>query len=238
MKCMICNKEIYGRYLTDVWQQTICAGHLVEYCSSCGRFVKPSDFHLSDGRCFCTYCSPSAVTHSLHVEWVEERVRSVLSTCGIFDIPENIPIHLVTPAEMARFTGSRQINLQQLGLTLTAKTVGLFWPSCRHDIYIFSQIPRVQFAGVLAHELLHAWQNEKKIVLPPLLTEGFCNTGSYIIYGAIHNDLSRHFIRNLENDLNPVYGGGFRKVVQIYKRVRNLSEVMRELQTNVYLERM
>lgn len=226
MKCAICNCDIHGHYLVDHWQQAICAGHAVEYCSSCGRFVKPVDLHLADGRCICAYCQPSIVNHPSHIEWVEKRVRSILSSCGITNLPSDIPIRLVSPAEMANLTGSRQINLQQPGLTVTSRTATLLFSRCKHTIYIFNQVPKVWFAGILAHEMLHAWQNEKDIRLPSPLAEGFCNTGSYVVYNAIGNDLARHFIRNLEKDPNPIYGDGFRKVVEVYRRVKNLGEVM------------
>lgn len=88
MKCTICNTEIRGRYWVDPWQQTICASHKVEHCSSCGRFVKPSDLHLPDGRCLCASCHSSVVRLPQHIEWVEKRVRSILASCGVADIPQ------------------------------------------------------------------------------------------------------------------------------------------------------
>ena len=210
MKCAICHTDIKGRYLIDAWGQTVCAGHKTEFCSSCGRFVAPTDLHLTDGRCLCSYCKPS-----------------VVSSHGITDIPTGIPIQIVTPNEMARLNGSKQLNLFQPGLTQTAKLIGLFMSSrCRHTIYIFDYLPKIQFAGVLAHEMLHAWQNEKGISLPPAYTEGFCNVGSYVVYEAINTDLSRFFIKRLEEDPSSVYGDGFRKVVAVYKQKMNLQEVI------------
>ena len=230
MKCAICHIDIKGRYLIDAWGQTVCAGHKTEFCSSCGRFVAPTDLHLADGRCLCSYCKPSVVSLPQHVEWVEKRVRAILSSHGITDIPTGIPIQIVTPNEMARLNGSKQLNLFQPGLTQTAKLIGLFMSSrCRHTIYIFDYLPKIQFAGVLAHEMLHAWQNEKGISLPPAYTEGFCNVGSYVVYEAINTDLSRLFIKRLEEDPSPVYGDGFRKAVAVYKQKMNLRTTMEVL---------
>lgn len=226
MKCMICDTEIRGRYLIDAWKQSVCDWHKIEYCSSCGRFVKLSDLHLPDGRCLCSFCHPSIVHLSQHIEWVEKRVRSILSSCGITDIPQNTPIRLVSPIEMAKLSGSKQINLFQPGLTRTSKMVGLFVSRCNHTIYIFNYLPKIQFAGVLAHELLHVWQNEKGILLPSSYAEGFCNVGSYVVYDAINTDISHYFIKRLAEDPNPIYGDGFRQVVDIYKKMKSLRLTM------------
>lgn len=226
MKCAICHTDIKGRYLIDAWGQSICAEHKAEFCSSCGRFIASTDLHLADGRCLCPHCRPSVVSLPQHVEWVEKRVRTILSSRGITDIPAGIPIKIVTPNEMARLNGSRQLNLFQPGLTQTTKLMGLFMSSCKHTIYIFDYLPKIQFAGVLAHEMLHAWQNEKGISLLPAYTEGFCNVGSYVVYEAINTDLARFLIKRLKEDPSPVYGEGFRKVVAVYKQKMNLQEVI------------
>lgn len=235
MKCTICNTEIMGRYLMDAWHQAICASHKVEYCSSCGRFVKSADIHLGDGRCLCSFCHPSIVRTQQHIEWVEKRVRDILGRQGIDDLPPNIPVKLVSPAEMAKQNGTNQINLCQPGLTRTSKIVGMLSSHCTHTILIFDHLPKIQFAGVLAHEMLHVWQNERGISLPPLYTEGFCNVGSYVVYKAIDTELSRHFIKQLEQDPHPVYGDGFRKVAAIYERSKNLADTMAAILRNQYM---
>lgn len=228
MKCTLCGADLQGIYLIDSWQQPVCACHKVEYCLSCGRFVKPSDFHLSDGRCLCSFCKPSVVSLPQHVEWVEKRVRSILFSQGIQDMPKDILIKLVTPMEMAKLNGSRQVSLLQPGLACTSRTVGLLVSRCKHTIYIFDYLPKIKFAGVLAHEMLHAWQHEKGISMPPMLTEGFCNLGSYVVYAAINTELSRHLMKSLEEDTDPVYGDGFRNVLEVYRKEGNeLNKVMK-----------
>lgn len=226
MKCTICNTEIRGRYLIDTWHQPICAFHKVEYCSSCGRFVKPTDFHSGDGRCLCSFCQPSIVRTPQHIEWVEERVRDILSKQGITDLPTNLSIKLVSPVEMSHLNGTNQVSLFQPGLTRTSKTISMFTSHCTHVIYIFDNLPKIQFAGVLAHEMLHVWQNEKGITLSPIYTEGFCNMGSYVVYRAINTELSQHLIKQLEKDPNPIYGDGFRIVTDIYKNSNSLADTM------------
>lgn len=229
MKCVICGAEIFGRYLVDVWGQPMCAGHKIEYCSSCGRFVKPSDLHLPDGRCLCPFCVPSVVRLQQHIDIVEQRVRPVLAKNGIGDLPAAIPIKLVPAAELARLNGSGQVNLNQQGLTKTLKSIGLHGPKCSHTIYMLDNLQKTRFAGVLAHEMLHVWMNEKGISLQPQLTEGFCNVGSYVVYKAINTEMSLNMIKMLEQDPSPVYGDGFRRVVELYRKCNSLTQVMMQL---------
>ena len=150
MKCTLCGAEIRGTYFIDEWQQAICACHKAEQCSSCGRFVKPTDFHLADGRCLCSFCKPSVVSLPQHIEWVNKRVRSILAAYGINDLPKDIPIQLVTPAEMAKLNHSGQINLYQPGLAQTAKTIGVFGSHCKHTIYIDVAERIAEFPGGMA----------------------------------------------------------------------------------------
>lgn len=229
MKCSICNTDISGRYWIDAWGQTICADHKMNHCSSCGRFVKPTDTHLTDGRCLCAYCLPSVVRLPEHIVWVETRVRSILASHGIPDIPKDIPIRLVSPTEMSKLAGFKQINLSQPGLTRIAKSMGLFVSHCSYNIYLFDHLPKIQFAGVLAHELLHVWQNERGISLSPKYAEGFCNVGSYVVYSSINTELSRCLIKRLEEDTDPVYGDGFREVVKVFKFKKNLCNTVENI---------
>ena len=134
---------------------------------------------------------------------------------------------------MAKLHGTKQINLLQPGLTKTMQISALLFSHRKHKIYIFNQMPKIQFAGVLAHELLHVWQNEKGISLPPPLTEGFCNLGSYVVYKSIGNELAIRMIKNLENDPSSVYGDGFRKVFEVYKREGDLNKTMDTIKFNI-----
>ena len=202
--------------MVDAWNQVMCAVHKVELCSSCGRFVKPTDLHLADGRSLCSLCRPSIVSAQPHIEWVEKRVRPILAKYGIGDLPANIPIKIVTPAEMASVKDGNQIVLGQHGLTKTIVSMGLCSKQFNHTIYILDNTPKIRFAGVLAHEMLHVWLNEKDASLSPMHTEGFCNMGSFVVYKEIANEISLHMIAQMEKNPNPVYGDGFRSVRRLF----------------------
>lgn len=200
--------------------------YTMDICTSCGNQIQSKDVHLSDGRGICAKCLPAIVKTQQHVLWVKERVISILEKYGINDISKNIPIKVVPTIELAKVQNSTAINIMQLGLTYTKITVGSFNSKMEHQIYIIEGLHKILFAGTLAHEYLHVWQNENSISLPPSLTEGFCNMGSYVVYQAINTDLSHYLLKNLEENQDPIYGDGFREVKEIYNKAGNLRLTM------------
>ena len=84
------------------------------------------------------------------------------------------------------------------------------------EIYIVEGLHKILFAGVLAHEYLHVWQNERNIKLPSLYCEGFCNLGSYLVYRNISNELSHTLYVRMRDGNDPVYSEGFRQVKSVF----------------------
>ncbi len=199
--------------------------HDLEMCSCCGRFVKPTDRHLPDGRSLCSVCLPSVVARPEHARWVGQRVRAILVSEGVADIPPT-PLRVVTPQEMSKLNNTGRLNLNQPGLMSVRRTMSFFSVKNSYHIYLFDNMPKIKFAGVLAHEMLHVWQTEKGVSLEPMYCEGFCNLGSYVVYKAIGSELSDHFIKQLHNDPDSIYGDGFRAVYAVYEREHNLQRVM------------
>lgn len=234
--CMICGKTLVGTVLCDGRGNSVCGSHekYLKYCNSCGSFVRESDLHLKDGRILCTACSKAIVRHPEDVKWIIAQVKQFLSEVGISHLSDTIRLKIVTAQEMSRVRGDGKINLYSPGLALSnCGYCGLFKKQWEHTVYVLDNIPKVKFAGILAHELLHTWQNEKEYDFPTDLKEGFCNLGSYVTYMKINNDYSRILAENLKNDSSEIYGEGFRKVLPIYKRVGNLSEVAKIIDSQV-----
>ena len=232
MRCTICNTILFGTYLVDGWKQPICATHKVEYCASCGRFVKPTDIHLADGRCVCSYCQPGIVHTPQHIQWVEQQVRTMLAKHGFVGLPTNIPIQIVTPQEMAKENRTGIINLNQAGLTRYSGVSGVSSIRKEYKIFVLNYLQKIKFAAVLAHELLHAWQYEKGISLSAPMTEGLCNLGAYLVLEEINQEMSRVLIKSLEDDHDLIYGDGFRKVLALYKQLGSVNKVVECLVRN------
>lgn len=212
MKCVICNQEIIGKYIFDSWGQGAHAHHRITFCSSCGRIIGDEEPILQDGRCICKVCQHSIVTSPDQIDWLDKQVRHILCGVGIKDIPANIPIEIVNAEKLMLLQGSAVVNTNQRGLTVTRQQVTLFSSKIEHNIYVLDHQPKVAFAGVLAHEMLHAWQNQQGIKVEQDVCEGFCNLGSYAVYSSIGNEMSKHCIEQLEKSTDPIYGSGYRKV--------------------------
>ena len=128
---------------------------------------------------------------------------------------------------MSKINGTNIVNFNQAGLT-KYRSISSTLSSLKKEykIYVLDYFQKIKFAGVLAHELLHVWQYEKGISLSSQLTEGLCNLASYLVYEDINTDLSRMYIKFLQEDSDPIYGDGFRKVLEVYKRKKNIIDTV------------
>ena len=227
MKCYICHKDINGKYYIDQWGHNICASHMdkkeVTMCTSCGAFT--TEHPIADGRCMCMDCKSTVInTHCEVAEclsYVKNQLVSVgfdFGTCNV----SNIPVEIVSAKKIAEIRKA-PISISNKGVTFTEtqmrgtsrdnmKVVGH-----THKIYMLSDQPRLEFLGTLAHELLHVWQNEHDIKLSPMKCEGLCNIDSYVIYSIENTPIAQHYIKNLKESLDPIYGDGFRYVFAQYE---------------------
>lgn len=217
-KCVVCSQPIHSGYLSDIWGNNSHNKHNgsePDLCSSCGRIIsqKVSDggFLLEDSRIICGICTKSSVTRSEQAKQLSSIVKKKLSTKGI-TIPNNIPIHLVNDNQLAEIAADMHTKGTK-GLT-NSKTVKRKDKiiSVKHTIYILHSLPKVEFLGVLAHEYLHVWLNERQIYLTDAETEGFCNLGVLMINSSLSNPLAKNLQFNLENNPDPIYADGYRNM--------------------------
>jgi len=74
-------------------------------------------------------------------------------------------------------------------------------------------LPATLFQGVTVHELGHVWLIVHGIQnLPSWAEEGFCELLSYRFYTEMNTPESRHCAQAIEENPDPVYGDGFRRV--------------------------
>jgi hypothetical protein len=80
-------------------------------------------------------------------------------------------------------------------------------------------LPQEMFEGVLAHELGHVWLFKQHMNdIPEDLEEGLCNLFAYILHQEKVTPEARYSVYLLEENLDPVYGEGFRRSRAIYHR--------------------
>ncbi len=225
MRCIICDNTITGIYKKDLWGNAICDRHNAPLCDACGRFTMPSDLSLSDGRHICSSCLSTTVCLPEHIRWVDKKTRAILASNGFDSLPSNVPIKIVSPEEMSVLTGKSCVDLHNRGLN-TISTSGIYpFKKTTSSIYIFNMLPKLQFAGVLAHELIHLWVDIKNLKLSLNLEEGLCNLGSWLVYTSANTPLSKILIQNLYDNPDPVYGDGFRSILSLYHKKKSIKDL-------------
>jgi len=80
-------------------------------------------------------------------------------------------------------------------------------------VAVLRGLPATLFQGVTVHEFGHVWLIMHNIRnLPSWAEEGFCELLSYRFYTEMNTPESRHYAQTIEQNPDPVYGGGFQRV--------------------------
>ncbi len=154
-----------------------------------------------------------AVTPSRPYDWIEKQVWARLQNWGFGDLDmSRITIWTATSKEMAMYR-KKDVDVFNEGFCR-------LWPeTMKVDLFVESHLTKIHFAGVLAHELLHAWNFQNLILdIPNQWSEGMCNVASYLTYKSIDFPLARIYEENMMKDPDPIYGDGFRMVLDYYER--------------------
>lgn len=226
MKCYICNRLINGSYYTDVWGHVVCADHFnsgeITNCSSCRGFTD-RQHTLSDGRVLCAACKNNVLENDDDIHLVLSDVLYNLHKRGFDDLlMDTVDVEIVSAKQIATLRGG-EVNINNKGLTHSQikTSFALFGNSRKlyHKIYILESLPKIEFAGTLAHELLHVWQVQNGIHPPPLWCEGLCNLGTYYTYIMMPSPLTKIFKKTLMENPDQIYGDGFRRVLKLESEI-------------------
>lgn len=231
MICSICGQEIHGQYYYDYWKNTFCMHHYqqgeVVTCSSCSAMVhKDTVLNLPDGRSLCSSCQAQVISQPEQVDKLKRIVVRKLVDEGVRykdKYLESVPVKIVDVQELARLRNQAP-NVNNKGITVTQGITSIIGslvgcsPILSHKVYILNNLIKIEFAGTLAHELLHVWQNENQIKLAPPQCEGLCNLGSWLIYTTMTASRAPYFVKALMESPDPIYGDGFRYVHGVYEK--------------------
>jgi hypothetical protein len=206
---------LFSHYI-DIYGNSCCKDHIdeegsVAYCSECYKLVPAQGNQLVDGRIICKDCMSIAVSPDRTYDFMFKQVVARLNKAGFSDLKvDDITIWIATSEEMAMFKKD-SVDVFNEGFCSIQNNGKI-------KIYIQSHHTKIHFAGVLAHELLHAWCFQHKLFnIPSAISEGFCNLASYYVYHSINFPLARIYEDMLFKNEDPIYGGGFRKMFEIYK---------------------
>jgi hypothetical protein len=219
--------------LKDAWGNQYCARHSQEYkpCSACYRLVNErmtgGGITYPDGRLICNVCRKTAIDTKEQAKPAFETVAKFLHFLGLKFRGLNLRIHLTNAIEIKQVDFADRTSQTGVG---QGQVMGYIRKVTFYDgngrtkrqvdgITILSGLPRESFEGIAAHELGHAWFYLAKIdALPVDIEEGFCNLLSYLLYKNTPVANGEFWSGLIENDPDPIYGEGFRKVRQTFKQ--------------------
>lgn len=221
--CSLCQGAIEGSYLYDGWGQKAHPEHdqhPTGQCHVCARLMSPAAATgskvLSDGRLLCSFCHTAEIHDFRQIQAAKLDVIAQMQAVGFDYIPDYIQVKLDEDQQLVnqRLRASATGNIH--GYTRTAqRNIPGYGLILEHGIHVLSGLPKVAFKGVLAHELLHVWINERPLKhLSHAQVEGFCNLGSALIcQNALKNEgdeLARVLLQRMDEDPDPAYGDGYR----------------------------
>ena len=247
-----CSKECMG----DVFQCAVCrqgltssvtmtspTGEKMIVCRRCSRLpscyycVFPTDaVPRADGRSICPACRQTAVTNRQEVARIFQEVRRDLAVLFGYDAKHKIQLYIVDAARLRELSksiyspaGSRRMALMTYYKEVTErrrlsgkKERFISSESCK--VYVLDSIPRALLYDTLAHELTHDHLRHKTGSVKDLSSEeGFCELAA-----ALYNEHkgNRHLNKRKEANTDPVYGGGYRKMRNIYNKTGSFRRTM------------
>lgn len=217
-KCDVCGAGMVGKYLVDPMGNRYHAEHRIPLCTYCRRVISPQTsrggYTYSDGRSVCALCYPTVVRKDHEAASLVEQVRSELESLGI-EVPASAaPLQLVDLTTLKRHVkrgGLHGQNVQGFTSVVTETRNGQV---SRHEIavYVLDGMPREDFMGTVAHELMHVWINlnaGKK--LHPALEEGACNYVRALVHEAHGSEEAARNLKSMADDPDEHYGRGYRR---------------------------
>lgn len=220
-RCDGCGQPLVGQFLQDLWGHKLHPHHgglPTLQCHVCARLISQKTsqggVQYGDGRVVCGICQISEITTPEQIEQARGLVLQQLKTVGFEYIPNYLAVSLADQRTLQQRLGvGRQTNSHGFTKTLIRDMPGQ-GKIQEHSIFILYGLPRLQFMGVLAHELLHVWLNERQLndVWGEKEIEGFCNLATALVYQNDGTPLAGVLMQRLEKDPNPVYGEGYRKM--------------------------
>jgi hypothetical protein len=225
LRCAVCGGIIEGQYLLDYWGNAYHTRHKNEalQCDFCQRFIVGTlgdgMKRLPDGRTLCSKCAPAAVVSIREARSIVAHVAGELTRFGIHVDSRPIELRLVGQGEMARIAENKAHEAK--GFTDYTVKKGPFGnvQAEKVKIYLLHGMPRTQFVGTVAHELMHVWQFQRGCLnQDPALSEGSCNYASYLVLTRSGGLEAEFVIDGMLKDPDPVYGSGFRRVKMYVER--------------------
>ena len=204
-KCVVCGKEITGRYWLDEWGNCSCFEHGYRSCFAChrtiGRYSTLSPktgqigFKVDDERNVCALCQETCVNTRKELDSSVEFVIKLLGRAGFKIVKEGIKsITVVTQEEMKK-------------MSPTAEGLCRLWINSNDpkqstaEIFVLNGMPKIKLESVLAHEMLHFWLGYNGVDGGEQ-EEGFCNIGGALVLSYYVSRSGSSLAEHLKKDAN------------------------------------
>ena len=222
LKCDFCGLTINGDYTKTFWGESYHKYHdgNVDKCDYCSRYISDSGtgggVRYNDGRNICGICLATVVNDYALAQHLFRDVKKELRGYGIDINWDDIGFYLVDRNYISQLSNENRVIEQQTGFTYHRfETLNGQIRSRKFDVYILNGMPEINFISTAAHELMHVWLYlNASYDMDKSLSEGSANFASYLVLRNRKVDRARFLIENLENDRDPVYGDGYRRVKQ------------------------
>lgn len=217
-RCFYCNNILLGQYYHDWLGNKGCASHSdMLTCASCGRFLKPGVAYsqIEPERSICKICIANEVTES-NFAWIKEQVIRRLCKVGFQDIQcDWVNFRIISQKQMEEECPNAVGY--QTGINILNQIVS-----------VLSHTNKIDFAAVLAHELLHSWQMQNNLTeykeysqneTSKKICEGFAQLGKYLIYDTIDHPYAKYRKEQMFFSNDEVYGVPFKRLFERFKQI-------------------
>ncbi len=230
-ECTICGKRSFtgGIYALDhsFFACTDCMK--LPRCFSC-QFPTRFGTKLSAGRVICPDCARTSVSDPAQAAALFQEVRDTMRFSLGIVTKHPIRLSLTDPVTLHRLSGARSGQLVEQGLfrynvdvervstrDFFGRKTGekLYKKNEAIDIYVLDHLPKTRMEHVMAHELAHDWLTEfYPGIREDWIKEGFAE---YIAWRYNRYKKRNKLNHRVENNPDPVYGEGFRRIRKIAK---------------------
>lgn len=219
LKCVVCGKEIDGRYWVDQWGNCSCVEHEPKLCHSCHRLIgRYSTYSTVSGQigfqvdattAVCGLCQETCINSTSAVVKSTDFVMKLLGRAGFH-------IHRDGIKAITVVTHERMHKMAPSAAGLCVSSVNPNNPKLStSEIFILNGLPKIEFESVLAHEVLHFWVYYNGVEDGESV-EGFCNIGSSLVLNYYSSRAASHLADHLKGmaNNNPDYYYGVKFIEQ------------------------
>lgn len=218
-RCAYCGKPLVGEYLVDQWGTKFCKEHQAQYpaCSFCGRLIPPQQQErdsASNGSVRCPICRASAIETAVQAQPIFTRLIHWVNAQGLFYNNLRLSLELCNRGKLAELL---KVRAEPHALGVTLSTTHTLNGRATHTevggVAVLQGLPSTLFQGVTIHELGHVWLIVHGVKgLPLWAEEGFCELLAYRYHTQLNTPEGLYFASGIEQNPQPVYGEGFRRV--------------------------